>query len=189
MHQVSYLSLCPGRLQPEGRTLAPKTQRGVVLIVALVILVIISLLAVTSLRNVSSSETISGTVRTSELASQAAEIALRYCESQASKLANGEATAAGFVISTKDWSDIPNTWDAVDADVVVVPASEFNNANVRVTYKRFPECLVAQLSSTPTPPSSFLITARGFGPDVAVVNNNRSRPKGTEVWLQSTIEF
>jgi hypothetical protein len=35
-------------------------------------------------------------------------------------------------------------------------------------------------------PSAFVITARGFGPEVAA---GSGRPQGTEVWLQSTIEI
>ena len=56
----------------------PLHEKGVVLIVSLIVLVVISMLAVTSLRNVSSSEMISGNVRTTELANQAAEFALRF---------------------------------------------------------------------------------------------------------------
>ena len=35
----------------------------------------------------------------------------------------------------------------------------------------------------------YLITARGFGPEVAQANATRMRPTGTEVWLQSQIEI
>jgi hypothetical protein len=35
-------------------------------------------------------------------------------------------------------------------------------------------------------PSAFVITARGFGPEVAA---DAGRPKGSEIWLQSTIEI
>lgn len=61
-------------------------QNGVVLIIALILLVVISLLAVTSLRGAGSAESISGNVRTTELATQAAEIALRHCEAAALKV-------------------------------------------------------------------------------------------------------
>ena len=69
---------------PTGRNLPRArqrhSQRGVVLIIALVMLVIISLLAVSSMRNSGSTEEVLGNVRTTELATQAAEIALRRCE-------------------------------------------------------------------------------------------------------------
>jgi Tfp pilus assembly protein PilX len=63
-----------------ARRARPATQRGVVLIIALVMLVVISLLTTLSIRSAVSTESVSGNVRTTELASQAAEIALRYCE-------------------------------------------------------------------------------------------------------------
>ena len=37
--------------------------------------------------------------------------------------------------------------------------------------------------------STYVITARGFGPEVPAVDAARSRPRGSEVWLQSTIEI
>ena len=57
-----------------------RAQRGVVLIMALIMLVIISLLTAVTVRNATSSEGISANARQTQLAIQAAEAALRYCE-------------------------------------------------------------------------------------------------------------
>ena len=182
---------------------APRHQaeRGIVLVIALILLVIISLLAVTSLRNAGSSESVAGNVRTTELATQAADIALRHCESSAIKItkliANASDTSAQATypttlveanvqrVTTADqWKSVSN-WDSTTTAVFVLPSTLVGDT---ATYKRPPECMVESLTGvTPTgPPASFVITARGFGPEVAA---GTGRPAGTVVWLQSTIEI
>lgn len=77
-----------------ARTSVP-SQRGIVLFVALIMLVIISLMAVMIVRNATSSEAVNSNVRQLQLATQAAETALRYCEDAAINLINsGTATVA-----------------------------------------------------------------------------------------------
>jgi len=171
-------------------------QHGVALVIALILLVLISLLAVSSLRNAGSSEMVAGNVRTTELASQAADIALRYCESKALEM----ATAGVTPDSTPDqWKtaatwDSPNTtkpWDGTSTSAFVLPAELVNQAGMTYdTYKRAPECMVEKLPAvTPGTSMFYIITARGFGPEVAAAGAARSRPTGSEVWLQSSIEL
>jgi type IV pilus assembly protein PilX len=181
----------------------PRKQSGVVLVVALILLVIISLLAINSMRGAGSAESIAGNVRTTELATQAAEIALRHCESSAIQLArNTPSTDATFYTTTftigsiapvnsAQWQSTA-TWDSTSANTAtfVVPVSTFVVGGTS-TYKRPPECMVELLSGgMPTgaatvTPSAFVVTARGFGPEVPA---GTGRPTGSEVWLQSTIE-
>lgn len=178
---------------PRGRGVGlAQNQHGIVLIIALVILVIISMLAVTTLRNVGSSESISGNVRTTELAFQAAEIALRYCETQVWLSVTGAATATGFTIlpvsSTPTWQST-TTWDTASTSSTLtfaLPLSELNQAGMTMTtYQRPPECMVEALTSSGT--GSFVITARGFGPEVpALTGSTRIRPLGSVVFLQSS---
>ena len=186
---------------PLANAPGPQTERGIVLVIALILLVIISLLAVTSLRNAASSESVSGNVRTTELATQAAEIALRHCESSAIKItkriANPSDTSAQANYTTTfaasnvmrantadQWKSVTN-WDTSTTAAFVLPSDLVGNT---ATYQRPPECMVESLTGvTPTgPPASFVITARGFGPEVAA---GTGRPAGTVVWLQSTIEI
>lgn len=233
-------------------------QQGVVLIVALILLVVISLFTVTSIRSAISSENIAGNVRTTELATQAADIALRYCEYATQRAvadlvgyggapgcstnptpasnpysafynAQGVTTvsnllrcqlAAGNINPTvnydrtatlprqiiwggagTEWQKIA-TWDSTTTKTFVLPLSMVNNTSTTATatFKRPPECMVEALNlpsyptGTTTLPfrgfvdTTFVVTARGFGPEVPAADSNRSRPKGTEVWLQSTIE-
>lgn len=179
---------------------APQRQRGVVLIIALILLVLISLLAVSSVRNAGSSESVAGNVRTSELATQAADIALRYCEGKAVAM-----DATGPLVNMLDqWKDAKK-WDSpaakppwnntsADASAFVLPLQLVNQAGT--TYKRPPECMVEkqekQNETLPLVTSKsifYVITARGFGPQVAAADAARSRPVGSEVWLQSHIEI
>lgn len=190
------------RVSGDGHS--PTDQHGVVLIVALILLVIISLLAVTSMRGASSAESISGNVRTTELATQAAEIALRHCEKAAirhTKVTLGGSTDPDLLNydvqgldNTKmiwantavQWQNIA-TWDSTATSTYVLTTTTLGSG----TYKRPPECMVESLTGT-TPVStsaSFIITARGFGPEVAAADSSRTRPQGSEVWLQSTIEI
>ena len=181
----------------------PKSERGVVLVLALLMLVMISLLAVTALRNAGSAESVAGNLRVTELATQAAEIALRHCE--ASVLADMTLAAGGESTypTTLDDSYIsplgtpPNwqnkaLWDGDAHSVFVLPLGLLNQPGVTTsTYKRAPECMVEQLPAAPGvgPPATFLvITARGFGPEVAGLSGgSRTRPVGSEIWLQSDI--
>jgi type IV pilus assembly protein PilX len=181
---------------------APRSsmQTGVVLIIALLMLVIISIVAALNIRNATSSEAISGNIRTSQLAMQAAEVALRYCETSVGQLYyTGTATfTTTFVAanilpysSTPKWQST-TLWDSTTTDVFVLPASTVNASGISTTYARMPECMVtnqpvANSAGTLSTTRSYVVTARGFGPEV--VNDRTVRPQGSEVWLQSTIEL
>ena len=189
----------------------PHPQRGVVLIISLILLVVISLLAVAGMRNAGSSESVLGNVRTTELATQAAEIALRHCESSVLRIqknVQGDTTSAEATYPTTftstniltatspaHWQDTAGNWDVAPSSVYVIPMSFLNQTGMAIaTYKRAPECMVEPLpvmlsNGTVVNTSSFVITARGFGPEVAAADGSRSRPVGSEVWLQSHIKL
>ena len=181
-------------------------QRGVVLIIALVMLIVISLLALTSIRNAASTETIAGNVRTTELATQAAEIALRHCEASVLNTLTVAAggtpayattfTAFNILAPTTPprWQNMA-IWDSVSGAAYVLPLSLVNQPGMTLTYQRPPECMVEPLPLMPSgsgvvnTTSSFVVTARGFGPEVAPADASRNRPVGSEVWLQSHIDL
>lgn len=191
---------------PERQHGAPRSsESGVVLVVALIMLVIISLLATFSIRNATSTEAVAGNVRTTQLASQAAEFALNYCATAMDQL--GTPTAAVDVagnainIAPLTYQATPRAtyknsgnldfWDgstSVAANaVIVIPSAAIGGTS---TYKRPPECMIEPIqviqSGAVNTSSSYVITARGFGPDVAAADSTRTRPSGAEVWLQAT---
>ena len=176
-------------------------QRGVVMIVILIVLGLLSVAAVSNLRSASSTENIAGNLRLTELATQAAETALRHCEILAITNANG-----GSLPTKIDWSKVSN-WDSPSVKPELLKLSEVNPSGISPIYLRPPECMVESLTELDTnlpvlstdgltvvskdgtaknSKSSYRITARGFGPEVAA-DISRSRPNGTEVWLQSDI--
>lgn len=185
-----------------------RQQRGIVLLIALIMLVVVSLLVVNSVRNAGSTEAVVGNVRTTELATQAAEVALRHCEaSLLARLSATSATPSTYLTTFNDtdiqssaipphWQSLAN-WDVSPPAAYIVPLALVNQAGMATTtYKRPPECMVERL---PVPPiaagavasasSSFVVTARGFGPEVVAADASRSRPLGSEVWMQSQIDI
>jgi type IV pilus assembly protein PilX len=181
------------------RVIRHHAQRGVVLVIALLMLVVISLAASLSIRNATSSEAVSGNVRTSQLAMQAAEIALRYCERSIVDIANSTTTfVTTFAASniqpystTPQWQST-TLWDTTNTVVFVLPATSLNASGISTTFARMPECIVetlpeANATGATTATNTYVITARGFGPEVGAANAARTRPEGSEVWLQSTI--
>ncbi len=177
-------------------------ERGIVLVIAMILLIVVSLLAVSSMRNATSTEAVLGNVRTSQLASQAAEIALSHCEYSVGEV----LTSAGLYTTTFTSSNIlaassvptwqsTTVWDTSSTTALfVLPISSVNQTGMTsTTYQRPPECMVEPLvvmlsSGVVTTSNSFVITARGFGPEVPAADAGRSRPVGSVVWLQSTIE-
>lgn len=181
-----------------GRRRRPAAQQGVVLIIALVMLVVISLLTTLSIRSAVSTESVSGNVRTTELASQAAEIALRYCEDAVFQISSGTVTLPSVptvlgYLATPRWKS-PANWDVAPTEAFIIPATHVNQASGTATYKRAPECMVERMpivnsAGVVSTTSTYVITARGFGPEVAQADADRHRPQGSEVWMQSTIEL
>lgn len=171
------------------------SQQGVVLIMSLLMLVIVSLLATTTMKSALSSESISGGVRLNQLAHQAAEMALRHCEDAVFNHANGTAALPpGLTIqnfnATPSWQGGSTTWDQINPAIYALALTDVNNSGA--PYKRPPECLVEHLAATGTPEHNlvFVVTARGFGPEVTAPGNATDRrPAGSEVFLQSTLEL
>lgn len=190
-------------MQGRSRTAsARRGQRGVVLIIALVLLLVIALLTLNSMRNASSSENIAGNARTTELATQAADLALRHCEASLLFLMGGVTpyattfVAANVLPATQPpkWQDMSTQsgWDSNTAPVFVLPLALVNQPGMTFdTYRRSPECMVETVSADTTANSVFyVVTARGFGPEVpALIGGVRIRPEGSEIWVQSNIEL
>ena len=200
-------------LMPPAR-LQPAAQRGIVLIMALIMLVVISLLTAVSVRNATSSEGVNANVRQTQLAGQAAETALRYCEQGVIDVLSASTSTFVFSVSVPPSSTtvtlsrthfqtliqnatptsmVPANWDsnAGTYPILVLPAASVNRLGITSTFSRPPECMIERLSPSTSAKASknFTITARGFGPEVAAADSVRTRPIGSEVWMQSTLEL
>lgn len=213
-----FTSPFPKRLQSRPRYPASlhRSQNGIVLVVALIMLVVISLLAAVSVRNATSSEGINANVRQTQLASQAAEIALRYCEDgllnvnppgtpgtatfnitsppSSTTVALSAVHIQDYVSGSTPLSMSTTIWDSTASghanSILIVPAMSVNHG-ITSTFSRPPECMIERLapSTASTYSTTFNITARGFGPEVPTANASRDRPVGSVVWLQSTVEI
>lgn len=186
-----------GRARAQGR----QAQHGVVLIIAMVLLVVISLLGVTSLRNAGSAESVAGHARTTELARQAADMALRHCESSVLAVLGGAPQYITTLVEDDilppneppAWQDMTSEtgWDSTSPMTYILPLDLVNDAGMAFSvYQRPPECRVEKLAGvTATNATFYVITARGFGPEVARAEDRRKAPDGSEVWLQSHLEL
>ena len=70
----------------------PHQQQGIVLIVVLIMLVVIGLVSVNMMRESLSTDQVSNNVRSEALASEAAQIALAYCEAESIKASSTTVT-------------------------------------------------------------------------------------------------
>jgi Tfp pilus assembly protein PilX len=183
-------------------------QSGVVLIMTMIMLVLISVASASAIKGSSSSESVTNHSRTQQLAMQAAEAALLSCERQTITYLQGviAASAPSSTATTPtqpfdiqaapapdssfnyahQWRDVTNVWDSSSSLVVtVLPLSLVNasTTNIFSAYQRAPECVVEMYE--PGNNNRAVITARGFGPEVAA---GRGKPIGSEVWLQSIVQ-
>lgn len=173
-----------------------KSQQGVVLIVALILLVVLSLVSAAAIRGSSSAELSTNNARTQTLAMQAAEAALRYCEKATLNFMTGAGAtpsltpeaAPATAATPYRWQTLTN-WDGTGSgtNITTLVSADVNDRadDAGKLYKRYPECTVQYLEPVNT--NRVVVTARGFGPDVAALTAARAAPTGAEVWLQSVL--
>ena len=179
-----------------SQTLQPQSaqQRGIVLPMALLLLVVISIIGVMVISNSTSSEKTMQGLRSSTLAQQSAEIALRYCEDLTMERIDTPATelyttaqknkVSDTVVTSQDdttalWRTAAN-WADGAANRIDVPNSAFKKS-VSGDLKVAPMCIVQRLGA-----ESFLVTVRGFANDTQFDNTKKVKT-GAEVWLQSVL--
>lgn len=145
-------------------------QRGVVLPLALVMLVMVTMIAVVAMRGVTTEERISANLRSSQVAFEQSELALRFCE----QIALGSDTAllnTARIDSTSvtglAWRD-QNSWVLSFTKLQKPPVTQYLDNNRPVSQ---PGCLIEAVrapldvteTSTRLDNSAYTITARGFG--------------------------
>ena len=149
----------------------PKTnnmERGIALPIVLIFLVVMMLLGVTAIRNVTLGEKMSGNLRNQQLAFQATEQALRYCENDLLAAVHTiPVKAPGLTAGSNNW-DVGAYWsdDTVSA---AVPAASPDKSGLAAR----PRCMIEDVKDTldldPTEYEkdesleAYRITARGVG--------------------------
>lgn len=149
--------------------------RGFVLITSLIFLVIMTLLAVTAIRRSTLGEKLSNNMREQNVAFQAAEAALRFCQ-------NSYETGGAIPIRKLYGEGMPMEWNVTSnwigggAIATTLPNNTVKNVATQ------PQCLIEEWSMPSSGKSSInlgavhLITARGVGSTANAV-----------VWLQVTL--
>ncbi|GLS12621.1 pilus assembly PilX family protein [Hydrogenophaga electricum] len=172
-----------------------KQAQGIVLPIALIMLVIISFAGLMAARNSASYEQFSNNMRTNQVARQAAEAALRYCERAAIDKAEstGDSTYSEAVakVYTADpvltnidqgiWNSKSN-WGSTGANLITVNLAYTNDVKSASQIKdgNKPTCIIESLSD-----DRYLVTSRGLSNDASVTDGTLTA--GSEVWLQSIL--
>ncbi len=158
-------------------------QRGLVLPMVLIFLVVMMLLGTAAIRNVTLEEKMAGNFRNRNLAFQAAEQALRYCENGIQSLAVPIPVNVQGPIAGKNYWEDPANWED-PTKAVDVPRSENEDVAKAAELADRPKCLVelidtpailsaletaANNAETGNKKTQYRITARGVGLDANTV--------------------
>jgi len=181
-------------------------ERGVVLVVTLILLVILSLVGTFAIRNATQSERSINGIRSAEVAREAAETGLRFCEQVAifddAEKDYTEYASTGMrarIITTTIGSefDVDAAWRTssnwVGNGVILVPKDYFNKKPTgteidAVQLEIQPRCLIQKIATTSTPQlTGYLITARGFANNARFEDSTGKATQGAEAWLQSVL--
>lgn len=158
-------------------------QRGVTLLVALIVLVIIGLTSASVMRSVLSTDLVANNARVQTLATQAAQIGLRYCEAQADNDANG--TPAALPEAPADYWSTFSHWSEKKIGIFEVPEDFMLSANGTFSPDHLPQCMVQKL--TIASKTTYQITAKGYSPDYGDPDGDGYTDTGSVVWLQSIV--
>ena len=164
---------------------------GIVLPIALILLVVITLVGVATMRSAITAEDVTKSVRSNTVAMQAAETALRYCETEAM------SASASLIINPIPLDGEPVLWRtranwSNAAITNILPATLVTSADARQVPVQ-PRCLIETYrlrrgDNDRTQRDPFQITAVGYSPDYRTDGNGRI-VSGGEVWLQSVLRL
>lgn len=156
-------------------------QQGVALIVALVVLVVIGLTSVAVIRGSLNSDLVANNARVQSFATQSAQLALRYCESQLIVSDDDRVIEIQPAATPGQWEDFDN-WSAGGL-AESVPDDWIKTADSSIVASTPPQCLAEKSTLNA---SVYIVTARGFSPDYSEDGNGRTLT-GSVVWLQSQV--
>lgn len=180
-----------------------RQERGVVLVITLILIVILSLLGTFAIRNATQSERSINGIRSAEVAREAAETALRFCEQVAIFDSEGKdyteygtpSPRAQIVTATiGSESDPAAAWRIEaswtgSANAIAVPAAYYKkDSGGTAPLTNTPLCLIQKIESTSTPKlTGYLITARGFANNAKFTSSTGKSTQGAESWMQSVL--
>lgn len=168
-------------------------QRGLVLPMVLVLLLVLAFVGLFAAKRAATVEEVGNNARVNQVATQAAQSALNYCEavvidSQGDAnqfdavtraLVQSKTLLTGPEDTSGQWTQLTN-WADSSTVRITVPVAD-GQAATAMTGAPAPHCIAEALQG-----GQFLITARGLSLG-ASFNNDGQLQGGSEVWLQSII--
>lgn len=172
-------------------------QKGIVMAVAMIFLAILSLLGLYTMRSSIQGEQVSKSLRSVEVATQAAEIALRYCEDRVRTLQKINIQPISISLSG---GALPEAWRnrvnwATTSDISVVLPAKLIVASGMRSLPTLPRCMVERFSLPPAPGEDrqavaimnpYQITSIGYSADYDI-DSRGFTTSGSEVWLQTVL--
>ena len=152
--------------------------RGFSLIIAMLMLAVIGLASAAIMRNATSADQVANNNRLQTQASQYAQLALRFCESQLALPASSRRVALQPAATPPAWT-VQADWTARGVAHTLAPAEIGSTVHPRVP----PQCLVEAAAM----PNVYTVTARGFSADYKADPGTGATRNGSAVWLQATI--
>lgn len=165
------------------------SQQGIVLIVVMIMLVIIGLTSVAVMREALDADMISNNVRAESVATEAAQVALAFCEQQLAGT-GGTLTIQPAVVppSPANW-EVFNNWKGANAMATTLDISQLKSSLAAVKLSKLPQCLAEDSSAITGSGRVVLVTARGFSQDYTEDSTTGRSLSGSAVWLQSTVRL
>jgi len=157
----------------------------VTLIIALIMLVIIGLTSASIMRSSLNTDLVANNSRVQALATQAAQIALRYCEREVVKDTTKMAIGILAAKTPGNWESFSN-WYGTGSVAVTVPATAMKSDNSSFSPTTLPQCL-AEYDTSLAGVKVIVVTARGFSPDYSESEGRTTA--GSVVWVQSRLRI
>jgi type IV pilus assembly protein PilX len=163
---------------PPARARLAARVRGFSLIIAMLMLAVIGLASAAIMRNATSADQVANNNRLQTQASQYAQLALRFCESQLALPASSRRVALQPPATPPAWT-VQADWTARGVAHTLAAAEIGSTVHPHVP----PQCLVEAAAM----PNVYTVTARGFSADYKADPGTGATRNGSAVWLQATI--
>lgn len=172
-----------------------RQQRGVVLPVALALLVVVLVAGLSAARVSVAHHAFADNLRTAQVARQAAEVGLSFCQQVVVDLVDNDSERWGSHMTGRvltptspvtnpadgEWTSL-SRWSSASNSLITVPQAYSEAVKPEAQLTHAPVCLAELISE-----DRFVITARGLSND-AELDGNARLVQGAEVWLQAVLK-
>lgn len=189
MNEASNSLISPPSRRP------PSGESGIVLPVALALLLVVLVAGVSAARVSLAHHAFADNLRTTQVARQAAEIGLAYCQQVVVDLMDNDSERFGTdvtgrvlspaapetAVTNGHWNTLTH-WSAAGEHLITVPQGYSSTVKPEAELRHSPVCMAELISE-----DRFVITARGLSND-AELDDQARVTHGSEMWLQSVLK-